>query len=278
MQEPEQKKKALIVVRTYPTPAKSGVEVSCTAAITDDGKWLRLYPIPYRLLPRDQRFRKYQWVEVTVTKASKDSRPESHKVKPDSISILSEPLPSDSNWSARKTVVFPLKSHCLCCLEQVRGSQSYPTLGFFRPHKIEGLIIGPDSATWTASQAALLRQGHLFEPNNREELEKIPHKFQYKFSCDHASCHGHTLMCTDWEMSESWREWRTRYGLQWETKFRERFEKDMIERFDTHFFVGTLHQHPNRWIVVGLFYPPKSTRGDTLFDLYGEPVPAQPPL
>ena len=159
MQEPEQKKKALIVVRTYPTPAKSGVEVSCTAAITDDGKWLRLYPIPYRLLPRDQRFRKYQWVEVTVTKASKDSRPESHKVKPDSISILSEPLPSDSNWSARKTVVFPLKSHCLCCLEQVRGSQSYPTLGFFRPHKIEGLIIGPDSATWTASQAAL-HAGH----------------------------------------------------------------------------------------------------------------------
>jgi hypothetical protein len=74
-------------------------------------------------------------------------------------------------------------------------------------------------------------------------------------------------MCTDWEMSESWREWRTRYGNQWEAKFRQRYERDMIERFDTHFFVGTLHQHPNRWIVVGLFYPPRSIKGDALFDL-----------
>src|ERR1039458_5851980 len=252
MHEPEQKKKALIVVRTYPTPAKSGVEVSCTAAITDDGKWLRLYPIPYRLLPPNQRFGKYQWVEFTLTKASKDPRPESHKVKPDSINILSDPLSSEHEWAAKKNVVFPLKSHCLCCLESVRRRQKYPTLGLFRPHRIERLIISPDSPAWTASQAALLRQGNLFESNDREELEKIPHKFQYKFSCDHDSCKGHTLMCTDWEMSQSWREWRTRYGDQWESKFRDKFERDMIERLDTHFFVGTLHKHPNRWIVVGL--------------------------
>lgn len=35
MQRVGETKKALIVVRTYPTPAKQGVEVSCTAAITD---------------------------------------------------------------------------------------------------------------------------------------------------------------------------------------------------------------------------------------------------
>jgi hypothetical protein len=33
------KKRVLITVRTYPTPAKKGIEVSCTAGITDDGKW-----------------------------------------------------------------------------------------------------------------------------------------------------------------------------------------------------------------------------------------------
>jgi hypothetical protein len=41
-------KKALIVVRTYPVPAKKGVEVSCTAAVTEQGEWLRLFPVPYR--------------------------------------------------------------------------------------------------------------------------------------------------------------------------------------------------------------------------------------
>ncbi len=31
----------------------------------------------------------------------------------------------------------------------------------------------------------------------------------------------------------------------------------MIEKNDTHFYVGTLHHHPNIWIIVGLFYPRK---------------------
>jgi hypothetical protein len=35
--------------------------------------------------------------------------------------------------------------------------------------------------------------------------------------------------------------------------------KNSVSRFedDTHFFVGTLHQYPKNWIIVGLFYPPK---------------------
>ena len=261
----EQQKKALIVVRTYPTPAKTGVEISCTAAITDKGEWLRLFPIPYRFLPEDQRFRKYQWIEVSAMRASKDPRPESHKIKIETLKIQSEPLPSQNEWAARKAVVSPLKSHCLCCLEQDRQANGHPTLGFIRPHRIEKLIIRPDRPTWTAAQQAVLRQGHLFEAKLKNELEKIPHKFQYKFFCDHASCNGHTLMCTDWEIGESWRQWKKKYGDKWEEKFRERYETDMIEKLDTHFFVGTLHQHPNRWIIVGLFYPQYSTKGAELF-------------
>jgi hypothetical protein len=67
-------------------------------------------------------------------------------------------------------------------------------------------------------------------------------------------------------MAEAYRQWRVQYGSDWETKFRERFERDMIERYDTHFMVGTVHQHPKNWIIVGLFYPPKDAPAD-LFDL-----------
>ena len=31
----------------------------------------------------------------------------------------------------------------------------------------------------------------------------------------------------------------------------------MIEKKDTHFFVGTVASHPNRWIIIGLFFPPR---------------------
>lgn len=267
MSDQDETKKALIVVRTYPVPAKHGVEVSCTAAITDSGQWLRLFPVPWRYLDTDQRFRKYQWVEVTVTKA-RDSRPESYKLKPDGIRIVSS-LGTENDWSARKQVIFPLRSHCLCCLKRRRDADGFPTLGIFRPKRIERLMISRDDPNWSEPQLALLRQGHLFVQNPKAELEKIPFRFQYKFWCADAECTGHTLICTDWEMSQSWRKWHDEYGDAWEGKFRNRYETDMIHKYDTHFYVGTVHQHPDTWIIVGLFYPSRSPR--TLFEIEPQP-------
>lgn len=77
-----------------------------------------------------------------------------------------------------------------------------------------------------------------------------------------AICNGHKMICTDWEMGESYRQWRGRYGDNWEAAFRQRYETEMIEKFDTHFYVGNLHQRPNAWIVVGLFYPPHQKMND----------------
>ena len=258
-----EKKKALIVVRTYPTPAKTGAEVSCTAAITDDGKWLRLFPVPWRYLSAEQQFRRYQWVEATVLKAS-DSRPESYKLAQDGIKIISQ-VPPDNEWRERREFIEPLKSHCMCCLQRERDEKGFPTLGIFKPRKIEKLIIKAETPNWTESQLAILSQGHLFAENSIKQLEKIPYSFRYNFFCDHDECTGHTMVCTDWEMSEAWRKWKQDYGDGWEEKFRQRFEKEMIEKYDTHFYVGTVKQHPHTWIIVGLFYPPYSTKGAMLF-------------
>jgi hypothetical protein len=252
---PEQTKRALIVVKTYPVPATKGVEVSCTAAITDAGEWLRLFPISWRFLDDDQKFHKYQWVDVTVTK-SKDPRPESYRVKPDGIKIISKPLSTKNAWQAAKAVVVPLRAHCLCCLTKERDINKHPTLGCFRPRSIERLVITKDDATWTESQLAILRQGNLFDEGPKTELEEIPYKFQYKFYCEDEICPGHQIICTDWEMGQSYRKWRMKYGANWETKFRQTYESGM-QRKDTHFFVGTMNGHPHVWIIVGLFYPPR---------------------
>ena len=71
------------------------------------------------------------------------------------------------------------------------------------------------------------------------------------------SCPGHALLSTDWEMGAAFRGWRRKYGGDWERYFRQKFEMEMIVSKDTHFYVGTLHQHPLQWIIVGLFYPPR---------------------
>jgi hypothetical protein len=118
-------------------------------------------------------------------------------------------------------------------------------------------MISPDEAEWSPAQLSMLRQKHLFVEPPEEELQKIPFVFRYEFLCEDEGCPGHKLMCTDWELGQSYREWRSEYRDQWQEKFRQTYESEMIHKNDTHFYVGTVASHPNRWIIIGLFYPPR---------------------
>ncbi len=255
------KKRVLIVVRTYPSPAKSTIEASCTAAISDDGEWVRMFPVPARLMQHDKRFAKWQWIDVNLLKASSDSRPESYKINPDSI-VIGETVGTQDGWRARRDLIASLKRLSMCRIQKERDEQNHPTLGIFRPFEIKRLIIEPAAPNWTDAQLATLSQDTLFEKAPAQTLEKIPFDFRYEFRCGDVDCRGHTMICTDWEMGQAYRAWRKEYGDQWEAKFRQRFETEMIQKNDTHFFVGTVHQHPGSWIIIGLFYPPKPTTPD----------------
>jgi hypothetical protein len=247
--------KVLITVKAYPAPARRTVEVSCTAGITEEGKWIRLL-IPYRLLEFTRRFAKYQWISGAVTKSTRDPRQESYNVDLDSLRVIGPPLSTSNRWQARKQVVSPLLSPSLCHLIRTRH-ETGTTLGIFKPKEISRLIIQPEEEpNWTAEQLRILSQESMFGLKPRKLLEKIPFKFTYVFSCDDPECRGHRLSIVDWEAAEAYRRWRARYGDLWQATFRQKFETQMIHHFDTHFYVGTLRAHPDRWIIVGLFYPP----------------------
>ena len=62
------KTRVLITVKTYPTISKKYDELVCTAGFTEDGNWIRLYPIPFRTLDYVNQYKKYDWVEVDLTK------------------------------------------------------------------------------------------------------------------------------------------------------------------------------------------------------------------
>ena len=220
------------------------------------------------LVDEEQQFRKYQWIEVRVSR-SQDHRHESFKVKRDSIRVLTPPLTTRDGWRPRRDIVLPLKAPSLCWLagECRQNGNLFPTLGVIKPRQIRKLTIRPDRDTWTESQLGWLRQGLLFDERQRgtRELEKVPFRFTYEFHCEATECRGHALMCTDWEMGQAWRRWSVNYGDNWEAKFRAKFEHDMIDKYDTHFFVGTVFDHPGTWIIIGLFYPPLQTGDVRLF-------------
>lgn len=252
------KKKVLIVARTYPVPSKTSTEVSCTAGITSDGDWIRLYPVPYRFLDSDKRFRKYQYVEAEVAKSTSDVRPESHKLNVESIVIVSDPIPTVDKWKQRKEKILPLKATSLCDLQKQRDTYQYPTLGLVRPAEISRLKIETCAAQWTESQLTSLRQYSMFGKMPKSELEKIPFVFSYVFKCESPTCRGHESSCTDWEMGALYRKCQNRHGVDWEQVFRDQYEDRMKRDYDTHFFVGTVHGHPDAWIIIGIFRPPKT--------------------
>jgi hypothetical protein len=233
-----------------------GVEVSCTAGITEDGKWIRLFPIPYRFLESDKRFKKYQYIEANVAKSESDPRPESYKIDIGSIKILPDSISPIDKWKNRKSIIFPLQSRSLCYLQNERNLNKEPTLGFFKPKVISSFKIKPTRSFWNEEEMAKLKQYSLFNNSPATQLEKLPYDFFYEFKCDEPGCHGHLLSCTDWEMGASYLSWRAKYGTKWEDKFRETYETKMILEYDTYFFVGTLRTHPDAWIIIGLFYPP----------------------
>src|SRR4051794_34766797 len=128
-------KRVLITVRTYPVPATKTVEASCTAGITSAGDWIRLFPVPYRLMDVERRFSKWQWIDVSVLKAS-DGRPESYKLNVDSIKV-GERVGTENNWRARRDLMNRLRAPSMCRIQSAQREHGAPTLGFFRPHAIK---------------------------------------------------------------------------------------------------------------------------------------------
>jgi hypothetical protein len=126
-------------------------------------------------MPHEKRFRKYDWVELDVVKAS-DSRPESFTPNLDSIEIDGH-LFTEGNWAERKRIVLKGAAHCLCCLETERATKQAPTLGVFRPNSIKKLIIQPDADHWNEEQVARSRQSSFFDEAPARELEKVPFTF-----------------------------------------------------------------------------------------------------
>jgi hypothetical protein len=149
------KKRVLIVVRTYPTPAKSTIEASCTAAISEDGQWLRMFPVPARLMEHDKRFKKWQWIDVSLLKAPSDSRPESYKLNPDSI-VIGESVGTKEGWRERRSLIGPLKRPSMCRIQKERNENNYPTLGIFRPNEIKKLLVESAPSNWTETQLSTL--------------------------------------------------------------------------------------------------------------------------
>ena len=92
----------LMLVKTYPIPSSSYDEVVCCAGLdAETRQWVRMYPVNFRTLGADAKFKKWQFIEATWSAPSSDSRPESRRVHQDSIRA-GEWLGPSYSWRERR--------------------------------------------------------------------------------------------------------------------------------------------------------------------------------
>jgi hypothetical protein len=259
-----EKKKVLVTVKAYPEHSKSHKDVVCTAGITDDGEFIRLYPINTSLYFGKNKINKYDWIEVECEKATeKLNRKESYRVREGSIKVLDRSLASNNGrapWEKRNEILLKHVSPSIKSLVDA-FEKDRTSLGLIKVTELIDFFTSEELKPPSESQVV---QKTLFDNSTIPIIDKIPHVFKYKFLCDGClkpeSCTkrgDHRILCEDWEVFAAYRKWWNEYsdiGVLWE-KMHEKFY-DFMKNRDLYFFMGTHSQQPS-WLIIGLYYPPK---------------------
>lgn len=265
------KTKVLITVKTYPTLSTKYEELVCTAGFLEDGSWIRIYPIPFRKKSFEERYRKYDWIEMDLVKNTSDIRPESYRpVSLDSeIQIHSHiDTGKDRSWTERKNIALKnVYTNMTGLIADAKDRNKITSLAVFKPKKILNFFIQPDNREWDTAKLNYIKNQRLTnlfltDEDMFEVVKKLPYRYKYSFEDDEGKISN--MMIEDWEVGQLfWNAMRKHNNN--EEKANEEVKKKYYDEFvlkkDLYFFLGTTSVHHfksrNPFIIIGAFYPPK---------------------
>ncbi len=170
--------RVLVTVKAYPLPSNKYEELVCTAGVLPDGRWIRIYPVPFKRLPYAQRYRKFEWVRLNLIKNSKDFRPESYRP----LRNLDEPITVERRipatphgWEERRR--YALREVFFSMEEIIRLAKGPEkrSLAVLKPREILDLAVEPDAREWKQSWLDYFRLQNLFELNEQgEATRRVP--------------------------------------------------------------------------------------------------------
>lgn len=270
--------RVLISVKTYPLPSSKYGELVCTAGFLPDGKWIRLYPIPFRDLPYDDRYKKYHWVTLDLVRNEKhDFRPESYRPKfgVDKIKV-GEMVDTGKNrdWAERKKYVLKEVFTSMNEIIRLAKSPEKKSLATLKPREIVDFVIEEDERDWKQKWKDQLLQYNLFDLDEKGEgkarkvLPKVPYKYSYRFLTV-GDTKPRKLMIEDWEIGMLyWNCLRRCNGDEHEANrlVRAKYFDEFCIKKDIHLFLGTSLQYhlvaSNPFMIIGVFVPPRPKVSD----------------
>lgn len=265
-------KKVLIAVKTYPSLSTKYDELVCTAGFLEDGTWIRIYPVPFRKLDYQNRYQKWQWIELDLVKNKSDFRAESYRPADLDNCVISklEKIETKNDWAIRKNIA--LKNVCTNLTDLIPlAKEKKISLAVVKPKKIIDFVWEACEREWDKKKIdaviANQAQGSLFDIEETKTIfrvvKKLPYKFSYIFITDDNI--KRKIMIEDWELGALyWNCLKQANGNEAVAcqKVKEKYFDYMYLERDLYFFMGTTLVHhnvaPNPFIIIGAFYPPKS--------------------
>jgi len=264
------KTRVLITVKTYPVLSKQYTELVCTAGFTEDGAFIRLYPVPFRKLDYDKRYKKYEWIELDLERNTSDFRPESYRpLDIDAIKVVDKIEPDGGSWERRREYVMRKVYRNLDQLiAEAKNKEIRTSLAVFKPAKILDFTYRETEREWDRAKLESFDQLELFftEKNRFKVVQKIPYSFSYRFQDETGK--ESALMLTDWEAGTLYLNClKNHQGDERKAcaDVRKKYFDDFALTKDLHFFLGTSKSRHfmarNPFSIIGTFHPGLKEQG-----------------
>lgn len=251
----EKEADVVVLIKASPEIGQKHGETVCVAGVDPYGKWHRLYPVPYKDLAEEQRFKRWDRIRVRWRSPSGDDRPESKRIDPQSLKIVS----SVRNPAERASLV--MRSTCQSIEKEMEEGRS---LALIRPSNPKFIIRKLSAKEFEKS---IRRRKHLVDQldmfaETQIPREPPPYSFYYEF--DHAD-RRRTHMCIDWETEQTFLKWRRLYDESSALRMMQENFGEKIPAKGMAFAMGTHRVKMFKmWLLSGIIQAPE-LRQATLF-------------
>ncbi len=250
----------LITVKAAPTPSAAYGETVCVAGVSADLSepgWFRLYPINFRYLQQDRKFKKYDIVAVDATpNRTNDFRAESWRPDLDSLTVERHL----QHWKRRRPWLDPYIDWTMCDFNRATREDPHArSLGLVRIADVSGLDVERHPG-WTGDEQrridGYVNQLQLFGDDDRTPLQAPRFRGSYKWRCAEPTCKGHRQGLIDWEFVALQRRLQNHGDSDAMSALKRRWVDELCSSAnEVSFYVGNQAKHPQTFSVLGVYYP-----------------------
>lgn len=191
------KSKILIAVKTYPNLSTKHTETVCTAGLLENDSWVRIYPIQYRHMDKNQKFAKYQWIEAEIMRDTRDPRPESYKLASE-ITPLNR-INTKNEWQKRKNIMLQnVYTDLSELIDEARDVNISTSLAVFKPHKVIAFHVEKVDSKLDKAISKKQLSMQLDKNSAKTLADKVPYKFYYSIIDENGK--RSRMQILDWEI------------------------------------------------------------------------------